>query len=253
MYTTHGRKLLLVHMDYCRTSGWLITSECIFRTPSTMKISHFAQAVAALTFVFSGAANATIPLSGEYSVTSFASGVGANTWQFDYSVTNNNQGMGGFTGLDGFTIFIPESATVIDSTSPAPFNGAPGFWSVSIGTGLDLQGNGSASLFAPAGFKSFTWWGSDPSSVYTVGSTAVFSVTLGNVSVGSNTVGITTYFGGSVPAQEHTQNQWGNYSTIIGKFTSPVSAVPEPETYAMMLAGLALIGGMARRRRQRGA
>ena len=29
-----------------------------------------------------------------------------------------------------------------------------------------------------------------------------------------------------------------------------VSAVPEPETYAMLLAGLATVGGMARRRRQ---
>ncbi len=173
---------------------------------TTMRIPHFAQVVAALAIAFSGAANATIPLSGEYSVTSFASGVGANMWQFDYSVTNNNQGLGGYTGLDGFTIFIPESATVIDSVSPAPFNGSPGYWSASVGTGLTLLGNGSADLAAPVGYKSFTWWGSDPSSVYTVGSTAMFSVTLGNVSVGSNTVGITTYFGGSVPTQEHTQN-----------------------------------------------
>lgn len=218
-----------------------------------MTLSKLAPVAAALAVVFSGAAHATIPLSGEYSVTSFASGVGANAWQFDYTVTNNNQGLGGFTGLDGFTIFIPESATVIDSTSPAPFNGSPGFWSASVGTGLELLGNGSASLMAPVGFKSFTWWGSDPSSVYTVGSTAVFSVTLGNVSVGSNTVGITTYFGGAVPAQEYAQNQWGNYSTIIGNFASPVSAVPEPETYAMMLAGLGLIGAIARRRQQRKA
>lgn len=215
-----------------------------------MKPFQLAPVAAALAFAFSGAAHATIPLSGEYTVTSFASGVGANTWQFDYTVTNNNQGLGGYTGLDGFTIFIPESATVIGSTSPAPFNGAPGFWSASVGTGLDLLGNGSASLFAPVGFKSFTWWGSDPSSVYTVGATAVFSVTLGNVSVGSNTAGVTSYFSGSVPAQKHAENQWGNYSTFTTDVTSPVSAVPEPETYALLLAGLGLIGAVARKRQQ---
>jgi hypothetical protein len=218
-----------------------------------MKLSQFAPAIAALAIVYSGAANATIPLSGEYTVTSFASGVGANTWQFDYSVTNNNQGLGGYTGLDGFTIFIPEAATVVASTSPAPYNGAPGFWSTYVGTGLELLGNGSASLFPPVGYKSFTWWGNDPSSVYTPGSTALFSVTLGNVSVGSNTVGITSYFGGSVPAQQYAQNQWGNYSTFTGTFTSPVSAVPEPETYALLLAGLGLVGAVARRRQQRKA
>ncbi|PKO48916.1 MAG: hypothetical protein CVU31_03110 [Betaproteobacteria bacterium HGW-Betaproteobacteria-4] len=32
---------------------------------------------------------------------------------------------------------------------------------------------------------------------------------------------------------------------------TPVPAVPEPETYAMLLAGLAIIGGMARRRQPR--
>lgn len=30
----------------------------------------------------------------------------------------------------------------------------------------------------------------------------------------------------------------------------PVSAVPEPQTYAMLLAGLVLMGGLARRRKQ---
>jgi len=30
-----------------------------------------------------------------------------------------------------------------------------------------------------------------------------------------------------------------------------VTAVPEPETYAMMLAGLGLIGGIAHRRKQK--
>jgi hypothetical protein len=43
----------------------------------------------------------------------------------------------------------------------------------------------------------------------------------------------------------------GYFGAYGGSMTaSAVSAVPEPETYAMMLAGLALIGSIAVRRNQ---
>jgi hypothetical protein len=42
----------------------------------------------------------------------------------------------------------------------------------------------------------------------------------------------------------------GNPAGLRAEFTSSITAVPEPETYAMLLAGLALMGGIARRRRQ---
>ena len=216
-----------------------------------MRISRFFLAIASIAFAFSGTANATIPLSSEYSLTSFASGLGNNQWRFDYTVTNNNQGLGGMTGLDGFTIFIPDDATVLSWSSPVPYNGAPGFWSAGIGSGLELLGNGSASLMPPTGYNSFGWWGSDPHSVYTPGSTAVFSVTLGNVHVGTNTVGVTSYFGNGIPAQQYAQNQWGVYSTFTSTQTAPVSAVPEPESYLLLLAGLAMVGGIARQRQRR--
>lgn len=41
----------------------------------------------------------------------------------------------------------------------------------------------------------------------------------------------------------------GNYTVHAQDQLYMVSSVPEPETYAMMLAGLALVGGIARRRR----
>ena len=48
---------------------------------------------------------------------------------------------------------------------------------------------------------------------------------------------------------------WTNVSnsadTITGTVNFTVNAVPEPETYAMMLAGLGLMGFMARRRKQK--
>ena len=66
----------------------------------------------AAAFALSGAAQATTNLTNEYTVTASATAAGANTWTFDYSVLNNNQGIGGQTGLDGFTIFVPLAATL---------------------------------------------------------------------------------------------------------------------------------------------
>jgi hypothetical protein len=39
--------------------------------------------------------------------------------------------------------------------------------------------------------------------------------------------------------------------TYAGAITVQLAAVPEPQTYALMLAGLAVVGGMARRSRRR--
>lgn len=41
-----------------------------------------------------------------------------------------------------------------------------------------------------------------------------------------------------------------NYGDNSGSITARVTAVPEPETYAMMLAGLSMVGLLARRRRR---
>jgi hypothetical protein len=37
---------------------------------------------------------------------------------------------------------------------------------------------------------------------------------------------------------------------VDGGYTGVAAAVPEPATYAMLLAGLALVGAIARRRKQ---
>ena len=52
----------------------------------------------------------------------------------------------------------------------------------------------------------------------------------------------------------YTNDVWNNYGVTDGVFSYDlyaVAAIPEPETYAMMLAGLGLLGVMARRRKQK--
>ena len=42
---------------------------------------------------------------------------------------------------------------------------------------------------------------------------------------------------------------WAVHDGDVGPAFSAISAIPEPETYAMLLAGLGLVGFMARRRK----
>jgi hypothetical protein len=44
---------------------------------------------------------------------------------------------------------------------------------------------------------------------------------------------------------------YGNSKNIYGLVEVSMAPVPEPETYAMMLAGLGLLGVMTRRRKQK--
>jgi hypothetical protein len=209
---------------------------------------------------FSNIAGATVvDVSGQYTLQYSVAAVAGQSHEyvFNYAITNVAQGYAGSqTGLDGFTVYIPTSATVLNVTVPTPYAGSPGFWSNSASPSLSLGGNGSQDMVAPAGYQAYTFWGQNTESVYQQNGTAHFSLTLGNVSLGTNTVGISSYYGFATPpsGQQYVSNQWGNYTTFTTQAMSAVTvaAVPEPETYAMLLAGLGIMGAVARRRRRQG-
>ncbi len=200
-----------------------------------MKKGFIQFGIVAIASTLSCVAGASIVLTNQYTVAANAVNVGINQYQFNYSVTNNNQSSGVQTGLDLFTLFVPQTAAVLAATSPAPFYGAPGYWTSAFGNNA-LQG-----LSVPAGYQAYTWWGMNPQSVYPIGSTASFSITLGNVNIGTDTVGLTTYFGVSQPAIPYVSGPNGTYySTFTGSFVSPVS-VPEPVGMALFGTGLLML------------
>jgi choice-of-anchor A domain-containing protein len=117
--------------------------------------------------------------------------------------------------------------------------------------------NGASTVIMNSDNKKITIGANfDDGSAQTVGSKVVWNF------YDANTVTINKQFGGDVlatgAALTNTQNIEGgvfvNSLTQKGEihldpFTGNLAAVPEPEAYAMLLAGLGLVGFMARRRR----
>ena len=64
---------------------------------------------------------------------------------------------------------------------------------------------------------------------------------------------VMTWYGWSGSAGIKSVEFVGGVAPAMDKLQADVSAFPEPETYAMLLAGLGLLGIAARRRRRRAA
>ncbi|MEZ0231989.1 MAG: PEP-CTERM sorting domain-containing protein [Methylophilaceae bacterium] len=201
-------------------------------------MKYFRSLLVVAAIAFASVAHA----AGEYTVTSSASDLGGNTWQFDYTITNVNQGTAGSTyGFDGFAIFIPETAIVVSTTSPAPYAGSPGYWGFTVSPTTDP---------AFSGYSVGQWWGYNVESVYPTSSVVNFSITLNNVASGSNAAGLASYWGFSSEPSANFFNSYGNYTLYVTTIeNSPIAAVPEPESYAMLLLGVGFIGLLARRRK----
>src|SRR5471030_1226884 len=103
--------------------------------------------LAAIAIAISGAASATVELTNQYTISATDTLVNAaqKEYTFTYTVTNLNQSNGGNTGLDGFTIYVPDSAIYVSSTHPDPATpNSAGHWTEGTGATMDLS-NGTGN------------------------------------------------------------------------------------------------------------
>jgi len=172
-------------------------------------------------------------LNGEYTIQASAVQLAPYSWRFTYEVTNINQDIGAYTGLDVLGISVPSSAIISNVTLPDPYYGPPGYW----------------STYQDGSF--FEMWGYDPQSAYPIGPTARFSFQADGVSAGNTEGFLRTFWGeGPVPPQwTYFVTQYGHYSDFATILEGPV-AVPEPSTLSMVgsAAFCALVWAWRRRR-----
>lgn len=150
---------------------------------------------------------------------------------------------------------LPTNTVASDTTRSTV--GATQSFIGAVNTGITAQGNGNSAVFAAntPGYANNTTgirFGSNNggATLFNINNTgtlanSTYDSGLGMVLIGAGASGVaaTTY---STYVDEGFAVR-AYFDASSGRVT--IAAVPEPETYALMLAGLALMGGIARRRR----
>lgn len=152
--------------------------------------------------------------------------------------------------IDGFV--FNNTLDNIDISAGAPWAGHGPAYSGSFAA---LNNYGGAGEITKAGGGTFSFESLWLKSWYNNVATGTISGWLNGAQVGSvsgvrNTSW--TQFTGNFASIDKLRIDFGNYFLMddISLNSANVSPVPEPETYAMLLVGLGLMGGMARRRKQ---
>jgi hypothetical protein len=156
-----------------------------------------------------------------------------------------NSSTGG-TGLATLSLIAGQSFSVSVGSDDLWSAGALPRWSNADG----LTGNRFATGSDESGESIGTLIGAD-FGLYAQGNlSAAYGTLVGQIGAGDYFV-VGTSFNG-VAAATGTLNlfYWdSNFGDNTGAISADVTAVPEPETYALMLAGLGVVGFVARRRR----
>ena len=206
---------------------------------------------------------ATSALSANASLTTWVTSgpYGSGTTTFDLGTTTPATASGpvassfstSFSGASysGGELFNTVS-TGISGLAARPVGSTGNFWSLEGGQ------SGLVTFAAPISYFGFLWGSPDPIGWNTVsfyhGSTLLGTydgtlVSSNNLWTSTGYFNVSTGNGPTITSISFSANQ-NAFETDNHSFTT---AVPEPETYAMMMAGLGLIGVVARRRKQKTA
>ena len=235
-----------------------------------MKFVKNAKAIAAAAVV--AATSTLIPAAHALTTTvtngSFSSVAGAVTVDFGVSPIDNSAPLstilpsgtlGGVTySYSGGALFNFDGTSSLPSgTSARPVGSTDNFWSIGPSP-IAQQGPGIVSLGAGVSYYGFLWGSPDPSGWNTVsfydGNTLLQSFD-GNavLNPANGNQSFARYFNVFAGAGENITKV--TFSANTNAFETDnhafIASVPEPETYAMMLAGLGLLGFLARRRKQK--
>ena len=200
--------------------------------PASWRVRSLSVALAAAAAALAPSAHAQLVADGiTYTLTETF--VSATQEQFTLDITGINGAAdteGGRSGVNAIAFTQPTNFVSATLTSPAGWTYTPG--------GLNSSGcDGSGNFFC---FD-------NPAIPPTPGSALAADSSLQFVFT------VTTSAAGSFPYTPDFKIDWvgtqNNYDLVSLPLPPTVSSVPEPETYALMIAGLAALGFVARRRK----
>ena len=155
----------------------------------------------------------------------------------------------GTAGAAAISLTAGEAFTVTVNPDDLWSAGALPRWSNADGLTHDLYATGTDASGEPAGTLIGENWGT-----YTTSDgTFAFGELVGRIGTGAYFAVGTNYSGTAATAGTLSLFYWDSYTLDnSGSVAATVTAVPEPGSMALMLAGLGIVGGLARRRANRG-